>query len=252
MIKELIFEQKKYYEGSQPNLIEKKLKAVNGKIREYEYGYFNIWSSDYSSSKNISAFKKRTTTSIPSDVVTAVLNSSEGLLFSFDSTFILNGDTVNSIDTIPSSGITFYSWSDYVLNGGALTNNIFFIGRAVSKIRKEISMAIEEIIVEQKKYFKGKTQSYINRRVTKSAKVNVYNANANGLASVGNTTIDAGSTVRAQTVSKEQTYLNASYSGNLVNGWFSLTEFLQNGGVSHSPLTRLRQAFKSLSRLEVA
>lgn len=113
-------------------------------------------------------------------------------------------------------------------------------------------MVIKEIVINQKKYFEGQSQNFIGKIVTKGAQVYSYNANASGFANVGNTTINAGSKIKAQTVYGGKTYLNASYESNLVNGWFSLAEFIQNGGVSHSPLTRLRQAFKSLSRLEMA
>lgn len=108
---------------------------------------------------------------------------------------------------------------------------------------------IDYLIFNKQKWFEGQSQNYIGKRVTTDARVNSYNANASGFANIGTTTIFAGATVKAQSVSNGQTYLNASYSSNLVNGWFNLTEFFKNGGVWRSLLS---QGFRYLKGGAVA
>lgn len=104
-------------------------------------------------------------------------------------------------------------------------------------------MAVNEIIINHEKFFKGFRSSYIGGIVSKNAGVTIYNMNANGPVSSGSSTIVAGSSIKAEAMTGNELYFNATYSSNLINGWFKASEFFQNGGVSGNRLTHLFHGF---------
>lgn len=127
----LRFLGKDWFEGEVA--VNRKIRAVNGKVRIYDYDKYRFW-RDYSESSDAYALKRSTTNSVPRGTVTMLYNSSDGLLFSLDEPFIFEKEQMDILPSGSSGRISFYNWSDYVKNGGVSNSPLTHLYQAYKRV----------------------------------------------------------------------------------------------------------------------
>lgn len=124
-------------------------------------------------------------------------------------------------------------------------------------------MKIDHMIFNSKKYWEGTAPNYIGRKV-KAPKNLLYGwsyglytnfvktTNSASYDGYSHCKPDEGETIIGQGANNdgEVMLMTKSTSGNL--DWFTLTDLVQNGGVSSSPLTHLYQGLRHLLDRKVA
>ena len=127
MIKEIIFDSKKWYSNADKPIIGlKTTKTVNGIRRYFINSYAN--SSDF-----IRLVGKDRDTVPAGSTVGVVINSTAGYLFGFQS---LNPDE-SGYDPFGQS-LTLYNWNDYIQNGGVRHSLNHLYQRFTALFRKAV------------------------------------------------------------------------------------------------------------------
>lgn len=108
---------------------------------------------------------------------------------------------------------------------------------------------IKELIFSGKKFFEGEEPNYIGKTIKSPKNPIAYFISYNdGYLDPSNHTMIPDGTVKGVVTSD---FAGGTY---ITNGawWYKLTDLIQNGGVSSSPLTHLYQSFRHLLDRKVA
>lgn len=254
MIDHLLINLKKYYEGNEKNYIGKTINGVQNSIAAFSY--------TPSCDKNNSGFNERFERydSFKSDFLNGIRIIGQATL--------QNGDILLMIPADYSGGYNqslFVKLTDILKNGGVSSSLLTHVYHAFILARKELSMALMKMKYQLKDWYQGITQNYIGRSVTlPKTKIRFYDIqNTNTLVPSGSYTdcqngklLGAAGTIAGQAVVDGETLVSISWPfqfdyDNVDYTYVKLSDILQNGGVSSSPLTHLYQAFRGLLRKQV-
>lgn len=249
MIDHLLINLKKYYEGNEKNYIGKTINGVQNSIAAFSY--------TPSCDKNNSGFNERFDRydSFKSDFLNGIRIIGQATL--------QNGDILLMIPADYSGGYNqslFVKLTDILKNGGVSHSYLTHSYRAFRLVRREISMALEKMKYQLQDWYQGKMQNYIGRSVTlPKTKIRFYDIqNTNTLVPSGSYTdcqngklLGAAGTIAGQAVVDGETLVSISWPfqfdyDNVDYTYVKLSDILQNGGVSSSPLTHLYQGLRHL------
>ena len=249
MIDHLLINLKKYYEGNEKNYIGKTINGVQNSIAAFSY--------TPSCDKNNSGFNERFERydSFKSDFLNGIRIIGQATL--------QNGDILLMIPADYSGGYNqslFVKLTDILKNGGVSHSHLTHSYRAFHLVRKEISMALMKMKYQLQDWYQGKMQNYIGRSVTlPKTKIRFYDIHDSRdvMPSGSYTDCQHGKilgntgTVNGQFFVENDTFLTISFPfqfdyDEVHTVWLKLTDILQNGGVSSSPLIHLYQGLRHL------
>ena len=251
MIDHMLVNLKKYYEGRFPCYIGMNIKAPKSGLPAY-----------YMADSPVDGADMLLSTAKPS-LTPAELENKEVLaqrLNGLDDFYLL----------IQPAGYYSYinCWiklSDLVKNGG-VSASLTHVCHALSLVRKVLSMAIEKMKYQLQDWYQGKMQNYIGRSVTlPKTKIRFYDIHDSRdvMPSGSYTDCQHGKilgnigTVNGQFFVGNDTFLTISFPfefdyDEVHTVWLKMSDILQNGGVSSSPLTHLYQGLRHLLDRKVA